>query len=163
MQVMDSDRILNLLGNMPSNSIDMVLMTLWWSWHVCDEVVHGKSPPTLEAFMCFLDAYMESLIVIKYHLGEHIRENLLQDTIILWHLPKHTAQLWFFFQVPLQCCVLFAKTHHISQNRKFNIFLMMTILWPVLKSFSILGHMVCSSKGTVRQCVLAMLENNGVL
>jgi hypothetical protein len=96
MQVMDSDRILNLLGNMPSNSIDMVLMTLWWSWHVCDEVVHGKSPPTLEAFMCFLDAYMESLIVIKYHLGEHIRENLLQDTIILWHLPKHTAQLWFF-------------------------------------------------------------------
>jgi hypothetical protein len=53
--------------------------------------------------------------------GDLERGNLLHDIVILWCLPKHTAQLCLC-QVPLQLCVIFARTHHLAKNGKFCTF-----------------------------------------
>jgi hypothetical protein len=50
------------------------------------------------------------------------KENLLYDTPIFWHLPKHAVQLCLC-QVPLQFCDTFARTHRSAKNRKFDTFI----------------------------------------
>jgi hypothetical protein len=64
--------LLNVLSNIPRRSINMVLMTLWRSWHVRNEIVHDKVPPPAEVSKRFLVGYMDSLIQIKYYYGEDI-------------------------------------------------------------------------------------------
>jgi hypothetical protein len=64
--------LLNVLSNIPRRSINMVLMTLWWSWHVRNEIVHDKVPPPVEVSKRFLVGYLDSLIQIKYYYGEDI-------------------------------------------------------------------------------------------
>lgn len=46
-----------------------MLMVMWRSWHVCDEITHDKSAPSVEASRRFLQSYVTSLIGIQQHPG----------------------------------------------------------------------------------------------
>jgi ribonuclease HI len=43
----------------------MMFMTFWRIWHVRNEVVHQKPPPSIEASRRFLCSYVDSLLLIK--------------------------------------------------------------------------------------------------
>ena len=58
----------------------MLLMTLWRSWHVRNEVVHHKPPPPIEASRRFLVSYMESIWQIKNHSDkDHVKGKFILD------------------------------------------------------------------------------------
>jgi hypothetical protein len=96
--------LLNLLSNIPRRSINMVLMTLWRSWHVRNEIVHDKVPPPAEVSKRFLVGYLDSLIQIKYYYGEDLskgkfilnpdmdnkneKKKQQQDQNLKWSLPE---------------------------------------------------------------------------
>jgi hypothetical protein len=61
------DWLLNFLANQTEDIGNKVLMTLWRSWHIRNEIVHDKKPPLLFVSKRFLISYMESILMIKYH------------------------------------------------------------------------------------------------
>jgi hypothetical protein len=64
--------LLNLVGALNTSITSMVLMTLWRSWYVRNEVIHDKRPPPTEVSKRFLMSYLESLIQVKHHPVEDI-------------------------------------------------------------------------------------------
>jgi hypothetical protein len=66
-QLMNSgpEWLLHTLANLPEEVRLMLLMTIWRSWHVRNEIVHHKRPPTVEASKRFLLSYVNSLVSIK--------------------------------------------------------------------------------------------------
>ncbi|KAM0821072.1 hypothetical protein ACQ4PT_071022 [Festuca glaucescens] len=66
------DWLLNFLANQTKDIGNKVLMTLWRSWHIRNEIVHDKKPPPLDVSKRFLISYMESILMIKYHTAEDI-------------------------------------------------------------------------------------------
>jgi hypothetical protein len=69
-----SEWLLHLLQSATETSRPMILMTLWRSWHVRNEVVHDKQPPPLEVSRRLLSSYLESIIQIKYHPNENLEK-----------------------------------------------------------------------------------------
>ncbi|KAI5013888.1 hypothetical protein ZWY2020_051963 [Hordeum vulgare] len=59
--------LLHLLDQcMPEERLP-VLMTLWRSWHVHNELTHGKKAPPVEASTRFLSSYIETLLCLKQY------------------------------------------------------------------------------------------------
>ncbi|KAI4979616.1 hypothetical protein ZWY2020_016369 [Hordeum vulgare] len=42
-------------------------MTMWWVWHVRNEINHDKTPPPAESSHRFLQSYINSLLCINQH------------------------------------------------------------------------------------------------
>uniref|UniRef100_A0ACD5ZRC5 Uncharacterized protein n=1 Tax=Avena sativa TaxID=4498 RepID=A0ACD5ZRC5_AVESA len=61
--------LLHALAKVDEQTRMMMLMTFWRAWHVCNEVIHNKAPPPIEASRRFLSSYVESLMTIKRHHG----------------------------------------------------------------------------------------------
>lgn len=57
--------LLHVLEPMPEVERSMLLMTLWRTWHVRNEVVHHKPPPLAESSKRFLVSYLDSLLGLK--------------------------------------------------------------------------------------------------
>lgn len=81
--------LLNLIGCLPMECVNKVLMTLWRIWHVRNEVVHEKQPPPMEASCQFLMSYMQSLMQIKHHPGEDI----IKGKFIVENASFHTYRV----------------------------------------------------------------------
>ncbi|KAI5011164.1 hypothetical protein ZWY2020_013301 [Hordeum vulgare] len=59
--------LLHLLHQCQPDERLPVLMTLWRSWHVHNEITHGKKAPLVEASTHFLCSYIDTLRCIKQH------------------------------------------------------------------------------------------------
>ncbi|CAM0907844.1 unnamed protein product [Alopecurus aequalis] len=105
-----SDWLLNLIGNLLSRSISMVLMTLWRAWHVRNEIVHDKTPPPVESSRRFLLSYMESLLQIKYHPIENIIKGKfildIEEMQFHRHIDQHSEQVLHWSPPPKGWCKL---------------------------------------------------------
>ncbi|XBI43308.1 hypothetical protein VPH35_108093 [Triticum aestivum] len=63
---------LHLLNRCTEKQRLPVIMTLWRSWHVRNEVVHQKPAPAIEASRRFLCSYIDNLRCIQQHPHEDI-------------------------------------------------------------------------------------------
>lgn len=59
--------LLDVLHPLSDTARMALLMTLWRSWYVRNEITHGKKAPPTEASRRFLHSYISSLICIKEH------------------------------------------------------------------------------------------------
>lgn len=57
--------ILGVLEPMSETARMVLLMTLWRTWHVRNEITHQKEPPPTEASRRFLQGYINSLLCIQ--------------------------------------------------------------------------------------------------
>uniref|UniRef100_A0A8R7TL47 Uncharacterized protein n=1 Tax=Triticum urartu TaxID=4572 RepID=A0A8R7TL47_TRIUA len=63
---------LHLLNRCTEEQRLPVIMTLWRSWHVRNEVVHQKPAPAIEASRRLLCSYIDNLRCIQQHPHEDI-------------------------------------------------------------------------------------------
>jgi uncharacterized membrane protein len=72
--VLNSGRewLLNVLANLPEETICKVLMIFSHAWHIRNKVVHDKQPLLLDVSQCFLISCVDFLVMIKHHHGEDI-------------------------------------------------------------------------------------------
>lgn len=66
--------LLHLLQQCSDEQRLPVLMTMWRSWHVRNEVTHNKPAPPIDASRRFLNRYIDSLLCIKQHPEESMEK-----------------------------------------------------------------------------------------
>ncbi|KAI5011761.1 hypothetical protein ZWY2020_013898 [Hordeum vulgare] len=64
-QNIGTEWLLHLLDQCKPDQHLCVLMTLWRSWHIHNELTHDKKAPPTEASTRFLSSYIETLLCIK--------------------------------------------------------------------------------------------------
>ena len=69
MQNIGKEWLLHALQPLSDIERSILLMLLWWAWHIRNEVVHYKPPPPMEASRRFLVSYLDSLVGIKIDLS----------------------------------------------------------------------------------------------
>uniref|UniRef100_A0A8I6XQQ1 RNase H type-1 domain-containing protein n=1 Tax=Hordeum vulgare subsp. vulgare TaxID=112509 RepID=A0A8I6XQQ1_HORVV len=60
-------------------------MTLWRSWHVHNELTHGKKAPPVEASTRFLSSYIETLLCLK----QYPSADIAKGKMVISHQGKH--------------------------------------------------------------------------
>lgn len=64
------DWVLQLLAKCSEHVRDLVIMTIWRIWQLCNDSTHGKGECTMQATVDYLDSYYKSLnLVNKYSMG----------------------------------------------------------------------------------------------
>ncbi|KAE8814705.1 hypothetical protein D1007_08238 [Hordeum vulgare] len=79
--------LLHLLDQCKPDQRLPVVMTLWRSWHVHNELTHGKHAPSTEASTRFLSSYIQTLQCIK----QFPRGDLVKGKMVPSHQGKLTA------------------------------------------------------------------------
>ncbi|XBH62951.1 hypothetical protein VPH35_117042 [Triticum aestivum] len=70
--------LFTLLEPLDDTARMVVLMTMWRSWHVRNEITHNKMPPPTEASRRFLHWYITSLLCINQHPSEdHVKGKMV--------------------------------------------------------------------------------------
>lgn len=92
--------ILDQLQLVPGEEQPKFLMVLWRTWHVRNEITHGKRPPPIEASKRFLESYLSSLLEVKQHpradlsKGKHVIQYGQQQKINLLKGPISAPCRW---------------------------------------------------------------------
>ncbi|KAI4976829.1 hypothetical protein ZWY2020_050436 [Hordeum vulgare] len=69
-----------------------VLMTLWRSWHMHNELTHGKKAPPIEASTRFLSSYIDTLLCIKQHPSADIAKGNMAVSYLSKPLPDRDGK-----------------------------------------------------------------------
>ncbi|KAI4970906.1 hypothetical protein ZWY2020_001820 [Hordeum vulgare] len=62
-------------------------MTMWRSWHVHNELTHGKKAPPIEASTRFLSSYIETLLCLK----QYPNTDMAKGKMVISHQGRSTA------------------------------------------------------------------------
>lgn len=72
------DWLLHLLNRCNEHVRLPLIMTLWRSWHVRNEITHDKPAPPVEASRRFLSGYIDTILGIQQHpIGDFVKEKMM--------------------------------------------------------------------------------------
>ena len=85
--------LLHILGDSTETERLHLLMTLWRSWHVRNDIVHHKRPPTVESSKRFLHSYVNSLVAIQAEPhADHVKGKTVVGADLISRSSSHVIQ-----------------------------------------------------------------------